>query len=86
MGYVDRMRAKSPAKWGVHLAGMNFQTRSRSPCIKKSNGKGFRIWLTNQKVDLLTLIKALIMENKKWEFIFVSADVSFFLPCGSCRF
>ena len=29
VGYVDRMRAKSPAKWGVHMAGMNFQTRSR---------------------------------------------------------
>ena len=28
VGYVDRMRAKSPAKWGVYLAGMNFQTRS----------------------------------------------------------
>ncbi len=29
MGYVDRMRAKYTAKWGVYLAGMNFQTRSR---------------------------------------------------------
>ena len=29
VGYVDRMRAKSPAKWGVHMAGMNFQTRSK---------------------------------------------------------
>ncbi len=29
VGYVDRMRAKSPAKWGVYLAGMNFQTCSR---------------------------------------------------------
>ena len=29
VGYVDRMRAKSPAKWGVHMARMNFQTRSR---------------------------------------------------------
>ena len=28
VGYVDRMRAKSPAKWGVHMVGMNFQTRS----------------------------------------------------------
>ncbi len=28
VGYVDRMRAKYTAKWGVHLAGMNFQTRS----------------------------------------------------------
>ena len=31
VGYVDRMRAKSPAKWGVHLAGMNFQTHSSMP-------------------------------------------------------
>ncbi len=29
MGCVDRMRAKYTAKWGVYLAGMNFQTRSR---------------------------------------------------------
>ena len=29
VGYVDRMRAKYTAKWGVHLAGMNFRTRSR---------------------------------------------------------
>ena len=26
VGYVDRMRAKYTAKWGVYLAGMNFQT------------------------------------------------------------
>ena len=25
-GYVDGMRAKYTAKWGVYLAGMNFQT------------------------------------------------------------
>jgi hypothetical protein len=30
VGYVDLMRAKYTAKWGVHLAGMNFQTRSRA--------------------------------------------------------
>ncbi|WP_432764660.1 DUF6783 domain-containing protein [Hungatella effluvii] len=29
VGYVDRMRGKSPTKWGVQMAGMNFQTRSR---------------------------------------------------------
>ena len=27
-GYVDRMRDKYIAKWGVQMAGMNFQTRS----------------------------------------------------------
>ena len=26
-GYVDRIGTKSPAKWGVQMAGMNFQTR-----------------------------------------------------------
>ena len=35
MGYVDRMRAKYTAKWGVHLAGMNFQTRSNVDKEKK---------------------------------------------------
>lgn len=34
MGYVDRMRAKSPANWGVQMMGMNCQTRSReSPYV-----------------------------------------------------
>ena len=28
-GYVDRIEAKYAAKWGVQMAGMNFQTRSR---------------------------------------------------------
>ena len=30
VGYVDRMRGKDAAKWGVQMAGMNFQTRSRA--------------------------------------------------------
>ncbi len=30
VGYVDRMRDKYTAKWGVQMAGMNFQTRSRA--------------------------------------------------------
>ncbi|MEY8394170.1 DUF6783 domain-containing protein [Lachnospiraceae bacterium 45-P1] len=25
---ADRMRARFPAKWGVQMMGMNFQTRS----------------------------------------------------------
>jgi len=25
VGYVDRMRAKFPAKWGAQMTGMNFQ-------------------------------------------------------------
>ena len=29
VGYVDRMRAKFPAKWGVQMMGMNFQTLSK---------------------------------------------------------
>jgi len=33
MGYVDRMRAKFPAKWGVQITGMKFQTRSREDVI-----------------------------------------------------
>ena len=28
VGCVDRMRAEYSAKWGMYLAGMNFQTRS----------------------------------------------------------
>jgi sulfate adenylyltransferase subunit 2 len=29
VGYGNRIRVKSPAKWGVQIAGMIFQTRSR---------------------------------------------------------
>ena len=33
-GYGNRIRVKSPAKWGVQIAGMVFQTRSkRSPIV-----------------------------------------------------
>ncbi|WP_308053798.1 DUF6783 domain-containing protein [Enterocloster lavalensis] len=28
-GYVDRIGTKSPAKWGVQMAGMNFQIHPR---------------------------------------------------------
>ena len=28
-GYGNRIRVKYPAKWGVQIAGMIFQTRSR---------------------------------------------------------
>ena len=31
-GYGNRIRVKSPAKWGVQIAGMIFQTRSRACC------------------------------------------------------
>ena len=29
-GYVDRIGTKYAAKWGVQMAGMNFQTRPRT--------------------------------------------------------
>ena len=32
-GYGNRIRVKSPTKWGVQIAGMIFQTRSRTPEI-----------------------------------------------------
>ena len=31
-GYGNRMRVKSPAKWGLQIAEMIFQTRSRVDC------------------------------------------------------
>ncbi|KAI4445747.1 hypothetical protein C823_000263 [Eubacterium plexicaudatum ASF492] len=33
VGYVDRMRDKSPAKWGVQMVGMNFKTHSSTTAI-----------------------------------------------------
>lgn len=33
MGYDNRIRTKYTAKWGVQIAGMIFQTRSRLRCI-----------------------------------------------------
>ena len=42
VGYVDRMRAKYTAKWGVQMAGMNFQTRSRvKSVIRKRTTRRF---------------------------------------------
>ncbi|KAI4447799.1 hypothetical protein C823_002318 [Eubacterium plexicaudatum ASF492] len=32
-GDLSRMRDKSPTKWGVQMAGMNFKTHSRNQCI-----------------------------------------------------
>ena len=34
-GYDNRIRAKSPAKWGVQNAGMLFRTRSRVYFVKE---------------------------------------------------
>ncbi len=37
-GYGNRIRVKSPAKWGVQIAGMIFQTRSRSVRVYRKAG------------------------------------------------
>ena len=39
VGYGNRIRAKYTAKWGVQIAGMIFQTRSR---IKQEGGGNVR--------------------------------------------
>ena len=39
-GYGNRIRVKYTAKWGVQIAGMIFQTRSRA-CLKKAFCKMF---------------------------------------------
>ena len=36
-GYGNRIRVKSPAKWGVQIAGMIFQTRSKVFSVKKNS-------------------------------------------------
>ncbi len=38
MGYVDRMRAKFPVKWGVQTMGIYFQIRSRFMVFVKPKG------------------------------------------------
>ena len=38
-GYGNRIRVKSPAKWGVQIAGMIFQTRSRIIAESEDAGK-----------------------------------------------
>ena len=35
-GYVDEIRGRSPAKWGMQIAGMSFQTRSSTPSSQRS--------------------------------------------------
>ena len=41
-GYGNRIRAKSPAKWGVQIAGMIFQTRSRLNLLKEYDINKFK--------------------------------------------
>ena len=53
-GYGNRMRVKSPAKWGLQIAEMIFQTRSRLSgghvCCKGANAKlYFSIYNTEDK-------------------------------------
>ena len=38
---VDRMRAKYTAKWGVQIAGMNFQTRSGNGVFTPADSRKF---------------------------------------------
>ena len=57
MGYVDRMRAKYTAKWGVQMTGMNFQTRSNS---LRSDRVHFRF---NAKSGNLSASKSLQKSN-----------------------
>ena len=40
VGYAERMRSKDAAKWGVQMAGMNFQTRSK---FEKTSLSGFAL-------------------------------------------
>ena len=41
-GYGNRIQAKSPAKWGVQIAGMIFQTRSRLNLLKEYDINKFK--------------------------------------------
>ena len=41
-GYGNRIRAKSHAKWGVQIAGMIFQTRSRLNLLKEYDINKFK--------------------------------------------
>ena len=48
VGYVDGMKAKYTAKWGMQMTGMNFQTRSSLSARLKGlpflkPGKGFPV-------------------------------------------
>ncbi|WP_334303977.1 DUF6783 domain-containing protein [Blautia wexlerae] len=38
-GYGNCIRVKYPAKWGVQIAGMIFQTRSRSQSSQEKGNK-----------------------------------------------
>ncbi|WP_430472344.1 DUF6783 domain-containing protein [[Clostridium] symbiosum] len=42
VGYGKRIRAKSPAKWGMQMAGMNFQTRSSLQSSYKHGRSSYR--------------------------------------------
>ena len=41
-GYGNRIRVKSPAKWGVQIAGMIFQTRSSAGHLENIDRNVYR--------------------------------------------
>ena len=49
MGYVDRMRDKSPTKWGVQMAGMNFKTHSSTAARNPVRAFSFSMISLNAK-------------------------------------
>ena len=57
VGYVDRMRAKFAAKWGVHLMGMNFQTRSRNKQKQVSfSHRRYLLLILSHPLDFTSLV------------------------------
>ena len=52
-GYGNRIRVKSPAKWGVQIAGMIFQTRSN---IKKAEFNNLNTFFPTKRTQIVSIL------------------------------
>ena len=86
-GYGNRMRVKYTAKWGLQIAEMIFQTRSRKPAIpprcanlsRRDRGLPGHWTLLAQTISCRGVLCKLIMHKRLNEhFIVASACLSLF--------
>ena len=83
-GYVDRMRDKFPAKWGVQMAVMNFQTRSKThdPLFQKYQSLFHNMfpYRMNLRISFATPSSLLLPANAKAAFLQFSIPFSMANP------
>ena len=81
-GCGNRIRVKSPAKWGVHIAGMIFQTRSKHTKRNLRRNK-----YSSDEVPFFTIILLLFPQSQRAVSINEeSSDSVFMIPIRSPSF